>query len=76
MAEEAKALLSPKAMSRTNLLDCYHALLLASFMEVGLFPALVEVVKFADKHVSVMATILTGELLHLVCENYCIIIQV
>ena len=35
--EEANDLLPPKNMDRTNLVDCYHALLLATLMEEGLF---------------------------------------
>ena len=37
MAEEGKALLPPKTVGRTNLVNCYQALLLAAVMEVGLF---------------------------------------
>ena len=68
VAEEGKSLLPPKVMERVNLLDCYHALLLASLIKAGLFPVLVEVVKKAEQAISVMATILIGELLHIVSE--------
>ena len=37
VAEEGKVLLPPKTVGRTNLIDCYHALLLAVFMEARLF---------------------------------------
>jgi len=37
VAEEGKALLPPKTVGRTNLINCYQALLLAAVMEVGLF---------------------------------------
>ncbi len=37
VAEEGNDLLPPKSMDRTNLIDCYQALLLAAFMEEGLF---------------------------------------
>ena len=37
VAEEGKALLPPKTVGRTNLVNCYQALLLAAVMEVGLF---------------------------------------
>ncbi len=66
VAEEGKALLPPKAMGRANLLDCYSAFILAAFMESNLFPSLVKVVKVCEPCISVMATILIGELLHLV----------
>ena len=66
VAEEGKALLPPKAIGRANLLDCYNAFILACFMESNLFPSLVQVVKISEPCISVMATILIGELLHLV----------
>ena len=37
VAEEGKVLLPPKTVGRTNLIDCYHALLLAVFIEARLF---------------------------------------
>ncbi len=37
VAEEGKDLLPPKTVGRTNLIDCYQALLLAALMEAGLF---------------------------------------
>ena len=66
VAEEGKTLLPPKVMERVNLLDCYNAFLLVCFMDADLFKSLVEVVKVSDPSISVMATILIGELLHLV----------
>ena len=79
VAEEALALLPPKVMERTELLDCYHSLLMASLLKAGIALALVGVIKLAEAPVSVMATILIGELLHLVsvsvgprgCEHGC-----
>ena len=56
-------------MERVNLLDCYCAFVLASLIKLGLFYSLVEVVKRAEQSISVMATILIGELLHLVSET-------
>ena len=35
--EEGKDLLPPKYGSRTNLVDCFHALLLAVLIEEGVF---------------------------------------
>ena len=66
VGEEGKALLPPKVIGRANLLDCYNAFLLACFMETNLFHSLVQVVKLSEPAISVMATILIGELLHLV----------
>jgi uncharacterized membrane protein YukC len=37
VAEEGHDLLPPKSVDRTNLIDCYQALMLAAFMEEGLF---------------------------------------
>ena len=37
VVEEGNDLLPPKNMDRTNLVECYHALLLATLMEDGLF---------------------------------------
>ena len=37
VVEEGNDLLPPKNMDRTNLVECYHALLLATLMEEGLF---------------------------------------
>ena len=37
VAEEGNDLLPPKSMDRTNLIDCYQALILAALIEEGLF---------------------------------------
>ncbi|XP_078353189.1 rapamycin-insensitive companion of mTOR-like isoform X2 [Oculina patagonica] len=65
VAEEAKALLPHRATGRTNLAKNYIALVLAAFMNAGLFESLVEVITSSDPFISVRATILLGELLHL-----------
>ena len=69
MAAEGKSLLPIKTMERVNLRECYHSLLLAVFKKAGLFRAVVELVRGADQYVSVRATILIGELLHLVSQK-------
>ena len=66
VAEEGKFLLPPKVMERVNLMDCYHALLLTCLLKAGFFLSLVELVKTANEHISVMAAVLMGEILHMV----------
>ncbi|CAI8054557.1 Rapamycin-insensitive companion of mTOR [Geodia barretti] len=65
VVEEGKDLLPPKYGSRTNLVNCFHALLLAVLIEEGVFECLVEVVRTGMNHVRVMTTILMGQLLHM-----------
>ena len=43
MVEEGKDLLPPKYGSRTNLVNCFHALLLAVLIEEGVFEVTVQV---------------------------------
>ena len=66
VAEEGKFLLPPKVMERVNLMDCYHALLLTCLLKAGFFLSLVELVKTANEHISVLAAVLMGEILHMV----------
>ena len=47
-------------------MDCYHALLLTCLLKAGFFLSLVELVKTANEHISVMAAVLMGEILHMV----------
>ena len=68
VAEEGRALLPPKVMERVNLMDCYHALLLSSLLKLGLFIALVEVIKVCEPPIAIMSAILMGQLLHLVSK--------
>ena len=42
-------------------MDCYHALLLTRPLKAGFFLSLVELVKTANEHISVMAAVLMGE---------------
>ncbi|KAL5486702.1 hypothetical protein EMCRGX_G019218 [Ephydatia muelleri] len=64
VAQEAKALLPPKSSGRTNLIQCYQALMLTALMDVKLFEQLAKVVRGADQYVTVRCAILLGELLH------------
>ncbi|RXM98652.1 Rapamycin-insensitive companion of mTOR [Acipenser ruthenus] len=48
-----------------DLMDNYLALVLSAFISSGLLEGLVEVITSSDDHVSVRATILLGELLHM-----------
>ncbi|KGL77602.1 Rapamycin-insensitive companion of mTOR, partial [Tinamus guttatus] len=54
-----------RARSRPDLMDNYLALVLSAFITNGLLEGLVEVITSSDDHVSVRATILLGELLHM-----------
>ncbi|XP_048583211.1 rapamycin-insensitive companion of mTOR isoform X2 [Nematostella vectensis] len=65
VAQEGKDLLPHRATGRTNLVSNYTALVLAAFMNAGLLECLVEVITSSDCFISVQATILLGELLHL-----------
>ncbi|XP_053504126.1 rapamycin-insensitive companion of mTOR isoform X3 [Ictalurus furcatus] len=64
VASEAKIILPHRARSRPDLMDNYLALVLSAFINSGLLEGLVEVVTSSD-NVSVCATILLGELLHM-----------
>ncbi|EPY80940.1 hypothetical protein CB1_000775024 [Camelus ferus] len=52
-------------MGRPDLMDNYLALILSAFIRNGLLEGLVEVITNSDDHISVRATILLGELLHM-----------
>ncbi|KAK3755311.1 hypothetical protein QZH41_014619, partial [Actinostola sp. cb2023] len=71
VAQEGRELLprATRTTGRTNLIINYSALLLAAFVNAGLLEAcqssLVEVITSSDCFISVRATILLGELLHL-----------
>ncbi|XP_060747730.1 rapamycin-insensitive companion of mTOR isoform X2 [Tachysurus vachellii] len=65
VASEAKIILPHRARSRPDLMDNYLALVLSAFINSGLLEGLVEVVTSSDDNVSVCATILLGELLHM-----------
>uniref|UniRef100_A0A8C1I8D4 RPTOR independent companion of MTOR, complex 2b n=1 Tax=Cyprinus carpio TaxID=7962 RepID=A0A8C1I8D4_CYPCA len=65
VASEAKIILPHRARSRPDLMDNYLALLLCAFIHSGLLEGLVEVITSSDDSVSVCATILLGELLHM-----------
>uniref|UniRef100_A0A674BMQ6 RPTOR independent companion of MTOR complex 2 n=1 Tax=Salmo trutta TaxID=8032 RepID=A0A674BMQ6_SALTR len=65
VAAEAKVLLPHRARSRPDLMDNYLALVLAAFISSCLLEGLVEVVTSSEDQISVRATILLGELLHM-----------
>nr|XP_020651308.1 rapamycin-insensitive companion of mTOR isoform X2 [Pogona vitticeps] len=65
VATEAKVILPHRARSRPDLMDNYLALVLSAFIRNGLLEGLVEVITSSDDPVSVRATILLGELLHM-----------
>ncbi|XP_051955427.1 rapamycin-insensitive companion of mTOR-like [Xyrauchen texanus] len=65
VASEAKIILPHRARSRPDLMDNYLALLLSAFIHSGLLEGLVEVITSSDDSISVRATILLGELLHM-----------
>ncbi|XP_041753169.1 rapamycin-insensitive companion of mTOR isoform X3 [Coregonus clupeaformis] len=65
VAAEAKVLLHHRARSRPDLMDNYLALVLSAFISSGLLEGLVEVVTSSEDQISVRATILLGELLHM-----------
>ncbi|XP_073538000.1 rapamycin-insensitive companion of mTOR isoform X2 [Phyllobates terribilis] len=65
VAAEAKTILPHRARSRADLVDNYLALVLSAFITNGLLEGLVEVITSSDDDVSVRATIILGELLHM-----------
>ncbi|KAI5625116.1 rapamycin-insensitive companion of mTOR isoform X2, partial [Silurus asotus] len=65
VASEAKIILPHRARSRPDLMDNYLALVLSAFINSGLLEGLVEVVTSSDDSLSICATILLGELLHM-----------
>ncbi|KAM9338346.1 rapamycin-insensitive companion of mTOR-like [Symphorus nematophorus] len=65
VASEAKTLLPHRSCSRPDLMDNYLALVLSAFIKSGLLEGLVEVITSSDGAISIRATILLGELLHM-----------
>uniref|UniRef100_A0A4W3J099 RPTOR independent companion of MTOR complex 2 n=1 Tax=Callorhinchus milii TaxID=7868 RepID=A0A4W3J099_CALMI len=65
IAAEAKTILPHRARSRPDLMDNYLSLVLSAFVNNGLLESLVEVITSSNDNVSVRATILLGELLHM-----------
>ncbi|XP_048450136.1 rapamycin-insensitive companion of mTOR [Rhincodon typus] len=65
VAAEAKTILPHRARSRPDLMDNYLALVLSAFINNGLLESLVDVLTSSNDNVSVRATILLGELLHM-----------
>ncbi|XP_070845214.1 rapamycin-insensitive companion of mTOR-like isoform X1 [Chaetodon trifascialis] len=65
VASEAKTVLPHRSCSRPNLMDNYLALVLSAFIKSGLLEGLVDVITSSDDAISIRATILVGELLHM-----------
>ncbi|XP_074546078.1 rapamycin-insensitive companion of mTOR-like isoform X2 [Halichoeres trimaculatus] len=65
VASEAKAILPHRSCSRPDLMDNYLALVLSAFIRSGLLEGLIEVITSSDEVLSVCATVLLGELLHM-----------
>uniref|UniRef100_A0A8C9VQ69 RPTOR independent companion of MTOR, complex 2b n=1 Tax=Scleropages formosus TaxID=113540 RepID=A0A8C9VQ69_SCLFO len=65
VASEAMMILPQRVKSRPDLVDNYLALVLSAFINHGLLEGLIEVITSGSDHVSVRATILLGELLHM-----------
>ncbi|KAG8456689.1 hypothetical protein GDO86_002466 [Hymenochirus boettgeri] len=65
VAAEAKTILPHRARSRPDLIDNYLALVLSAFITNGLLEGLVEVITSSDDDVSIRATVILAELLHM-----------
>ncbi|XP_029941324.1 rapamycin-insensitive companion of mTOR-like [Salarias fasciatus] len=65
VASEAKSILPHRSSSRPNLVNNYLAFVLSAFIKSGLLESLVEVITCSTDVVSIQATILVGELLHM-----------
>ncbi|XP_010740551.2 rapamycin-insensitive companion of mTOR isoform X2 [Larimichthys crocea] len=65
VASEAKTILPNRSCSRPDLMDNYLALVLSAFIKSGLLEGLVTVITSSDDAMSIRATILVGELLHM-----------
>ncbi|XP_071799748.1 rapamycin-insensitive companion of mTOR-like [Asterias amurensis] len=65
VVEEGKAILPHRAATRTNLTENQLALILLAFTNAGLLESIVEVITSGSDHLSIMATVLLGELLHM-----------
>ncbi|XP_041667185.1 rapamycin-insensitive companion of mTOR-like isoform X3 [Cheilinus undulatus] len=65
VASEAKTVLPHRSCSRVDLMDNYLALVLSAFIHSGLLEGLIEVITSSDEVLSVCATVLLGELLHM-----------
>ena len=66
VAAEGRDILAHLARSRPNLVESHTALLLSSFLQNGLIPALIEVIVTGEGVISVRAGVLLGQFLHLV----------
>ena len=66
VAEEGRCLLPPVTATRTDLVKCFDALLLSTLIDAELLKSLALVCLAENRHLAVRATILLGELIHLV----------
>lgn len=65
VAAEGRSILPHLAKTSPSINDMHLALLLYCFLECGLMGAISEVIATSDTFISVRATVLLGELLHL-----------
>ncbi|XP_013398176.1 rapamycin-insensitive companion of mTOR isoform X2 [Lingula anatina] len=65
VAKEGRAVLQHTSKIRTNLVECHMAVILSALISAGVLEAIVEVITTSERKISVRATILLGELLHL-----------
>jgi rapamycin-insensitive companion of mTOR len=66
VAAEGRFILPHLAKTTPSITDMHLALLLYCFLECGLLGAIVEVIATSDTFISVRATVLLGELMHLI----------
>ena len=74
VAEEGRCLLPPVTATRPDLVKCFDALLLSTLIDAELLKSLALVCLAENRHLAVRATILLGELIHLVrrfCWAFC-----
>lgn len=66
VAAEGRSIMPHQARTTPNIAEIHLAVLLYIFLELGLLSALVEVIVTSDTFISVRATVLLGELLHMI----------
>lgn len=66
VAAEGRSIMPHLARTTPNIAEIHLSILLYVFLELGLLGALVEVIVTSDTFISVRATILLGELLHMI----------
>lgn len=66
VAAEGRSIMPHLARTTPNIAEIHLSVLLYVFLELGLLSALVEVIVTSDTFISVRATVLLGELLHMI----------